>query len=988
MKKNLLSLLFLSLIALSSAFAQSRKITGTVSGADDGLSLPGVSVKVQGTSTGTTTNAQGEFSITVTNGAKALVFSYIGYTGKTVPISGAVMNVKLTADNKNLTEVVVVGYGSGVSVSNTPGLVSTVTSKDFENKPVANLFDALQGKVAGLTVLSSSGEPSSTPSLSLNGVGSLGASSTPLIVIDGIPVDPGTILSLNPDDYDQIAVLKDAASTSIYGSRAANGVIELTSKKGSANRPASITVTSQYGINQIANPEYFNNFFNTAQFAAFEVATGIQTQASVNTILATYGNADTKWYKTYFKNNTGTYNENLAISGGSGKTTYYVSGAYFREDGLAYRSLYNRYTFRSNVASEVTSWAKFGVNLSMGYDERQANPYGSNNLNRGLSVLAQPWYSPTGPDGQNYQFIPGLGLYHPQYLANTHPDNQNNSQFDPAAYLQLTPIKGLTIKTQMGMDDFDFRESVQILPSYIGSLNNGSDNELFTRGISKTFTNTAEYRFTLASVHNITALVGQEYTDGTTLAFNGSDTGQNDDRLLSLTSGTTAKTVNSSSSEYSYKSLFARLNYDFNNRYYIQGTVRQDQSSRFGANEKTAIFYSVGVTWKAKQESFLKDISWLTDANVKASTGTTGNSSIGNYLSLATVSNNVYNGQTGYGINNAGNPDLTWEKQQLTTIDFNVSIFDRINLDASFYVKTTTAMLIAVPFAYTSGFATVTTNTGSLQNKGVDINFSFEAIDRHNSHNAYITPNLVLGLNKDKIVALFNGLNYYTPANTGILWAIGKPVSYIEPLFAGIDPASGQALWYNPDPNPNNVVNKTTTAGVTNNFNATLQQNIGVNRNPWGVGSFGLDAGYEGFSLSAMFTFVTGKYITNNDQYFSQNPNQFTGYNQEVNVLDYWKKPGDITTFPKYGVQFTQFDSRLIQDASFMRLKNLTLGYSIPKRVLARTKAVKSVKVFFIGRDLMTFTKYKGIDPEVDSNIGLGNDPNTKQYSLGLTVGF
>jgi len=988
MKKNLLSLLFLSFIALSSAFAQSKKLSGTVSGAEDGLSLPGVSVKVQGTSIGTTTNAQGEFSINAPESAKALVFSYIGYTSKTVNIGNqTVINVKLTADSKSLTEVVVVGYGSGVAVSNTPGLVSTVTAKEIENKPVANVLDALQGKVAGLNVLSSSGEPSATPSLSLNGVGSLGASSTPLIVIDGIPVDANNILTLNADDYDQIAVLKDAASTSIYGSRAANGVIELTSKKGSLNRPASITLTSQYSINQIANPEYFQNFMNTATFINFEEATQPSvTPTTVAALQAQYGVNDTQWYKVYFKNNTGTYQENLSVSGGSGKTAYFVSGGYFREDGLAYRSLYDRYSFRSNVSSEVTSWMKFGVNLSMSYDDRQANPYNSNNLNRGLAILNQPWYSPNGPDGNAYAFNPALGLYNPQYLANERPDNINFSQFDPVTYIQITPIKGLTIKTQAGMDANDQRESALVLPSYIGSPGNGSDQEFFTRFVSKTFTNTAEYRFTVASVHNITVLGGQEYTDGTTTAFNGITTGQTDDRLLSLSSGTLNKNASSTISEYSYKSLFGRLNYDFNNRYYLQASLRQDKSSRFGVNQRSALFYSVGATWKAKQESFLKDVSWLTDATLKASTGTLGNSSIGNYLSLATVGNTFYNNASGYALAAAGDPDLTWEKQSLTTIDASVSIFDRINLDVSFYLKKTTAMLISVPFAYTSGFSNVTSNTGALQNKGIDLTFNFDLIDRHNAHNAYITPNLVLGLNQDKIVGLFNGLQYYTPANTGILWAIGQPVTYITPLAAGVDPASGQRLWYNPD--PKNPAVESTAFGVTNNFNSTLQQNIGLRRNPWAVGSWGLDAGYDGFSLSVMFNFVAGKYITNNDAYFSQNPNQFPGYNQENDVLDYWKKPGDITKFPKYGVQFTQFDSNLIQDASFMRLKNLQLGYSLPKRVLARTKAVKSVKIFFVGRDLMTFTKYRGIDPEVDSNIGLGNNPNTKQYSLGLTVGL
>jgi len=989
MKKNLLSLLFCSLLALS-AFAQNRKITGTVSGSDDGLSLPGVSVKVQGSNVGTQTNSQGSYSLEVPANARTLVFTYIGYTTLTKTIGAqSVINVKLSADAKSLSEVVVVGYGTGVDSKNAVGTVATVGAKDLQDQPVANVFDALQGKVPGLLVLSSSGEPSSTPSLSINGIGSLGASSTPLIVMDGVPVDPGTILSLNPDDFASITVLKDAASTSIYGSRASNGVLYITSKQGSFNKPASISLTTSVGINQIANTDYFNNFMNTATFSAFEVATGVQTQAQVNATLASF-NSDTQWYKVFFKNNTNTYNENFSVSGGGGKTTYFISGGYFREDGLAYRSLYDRYTLRSNIASQATNWMKIGMNLSLGYDERESNPYGSNSLNRGLAILNQPWYSPSDPTtGVNYSFIPGLGRYHPQYLANELPDNQNNTQFNPAVYIELTPIKGLTIRGQAGMDDYDFRESALRLPQYIGSLNNGSDQEFFTRGLSKTFTNTAEYKFSLASVNHFTVLAGQEYTDGQTTAFNGISTGQTDDRLLLLSTGTLNKNVSSSETEYSYYSYFGRANYDYNNRYFLEASVRQDQSSRFGVNDRTAVFYSAGLTWQAKQEDFLKNITWLTDLQVRFSTGTTGNSSIGNYQSVPLVGTTAYNAGTGFLLNTAGDPDLTWEKQANTQASITTTLFNRINLDVNFYRKTTTAMLITVPFAYTSGFSSQPENTGSLQNQGININLSVDVINRNNAHHAYFTPSAIIGMNQQKVVALFQGRTYWAPPNTGILWAIGQPIDYITPLWAGVDPATGNPLWYNPDSNPANVTVKTTNNGVTSNFNTTLQQNIGLDRNPWLQGSFGFSAGYEGISLDVLFNYVEGKYITNNDAYFSQNPNQFSGYNQEYDVLNYWKNPGDITEFPRYGQQFTQFDSRLIQDASFIRMKNVTLSYNLPKSILSKTSnVVKSFNIYFTGRDLLTWTPYRGMDPEVDSNIALGNDPNVRSYTVGVKVGF
>jgi len=997
MKKNLLTLLLLSFMALSSAFAQSRTITGIVTSADDGQSFPGVSVKVTGSTVGTQTNAQGMYTISVPANAKSLTISYVGYVTQVAVIgTKSVINIKLAPDAKSLNEVVVVGYGTGIKNANVVGTTSTVASKEIEDKPVANVFDALQGKVAGLQVLTSSGEPTATPTLQLHGNGSLGASSTPLIVMDGIPVDPGTILSLNPDDFDDITVLKDASTLSIYGSRAANGVIYLTSKKGSNNKPASISITTQLSDNALASTDLYKSFLNRQQYIDFEVATGAQSLATINSAIAGLDvkDADVQWYKVLFKQHTQTYQSNVAVSGGSAKTTYYVSGGYFKADGLAYRSGYDRYTLRSNITSDVNDWIRFNLSLSGGYDERSTNPYGTNNLNRGLGLLNQPYYSPVDLNGNNYDNIPGLARYHPNYLANKIIDPANNTQFNPSGFIQLTPIKGLTIKSQGGMDAFDYRESSIREPSYAGSLYNGSVQEIFTRGVSKTFTNTAEYRFSLLKQHNFIVLAGQEYTDGSQKAFSAVTTGQVDDRIVTLDAGGTGKNASSRTvvgggtpdSDYSYHSLFGSLDYNYNEKYLLRGTLRQDKSSRFGVNNRSALFYSVGASWQAKKEDFFKNINWIDELKLTVSTGTLGNSAIGNYDALATVGSLTYATQTGAGIAAPGNPNLGWEQQQLTTFAVQTSLFDRVRIEASYYIRNTSNMLISVPYAYTSGFGSVTTNTGTLENKGFDVDVEFDAY-KSRTHKAVFTPYFRFNVNHDKITQLFQGKDYYVLANTGVAWVVGQPVSFLYPIFAGVSSASGLPMWYNPgstiaqtNKDPNNV---------TNNFNATtLQQNTGIRRYPTFQGSFGFSGQYEGFTIEANFNFVKGKSLINNDRYFFENPSAFPTYNQSNRVLDYWKKPGDVTLFPKYGQQFTQFDSRLIEDASFIRLKNLTLGYSIPQSILKRTKAVKGFRVFLTGRDLLTWTKYLGPDPEVDSNLSLGANPNTKQYSLGVQVTF
>jgi len=989
MKKSLQGL-FLFLVLGLSALAQDRTITGTVATKEDGSVLVGVSITVKGTSLGTLSTSDGKFSIKLPATAKVLVFKYVGYGSQELSISSASqLNVVLESDSKILNEVVVVGYGTGKKISSVVGSVTVVSGKAFEDRPIANAFDALQGKVAGLQVFTSSGEPSQTSSLRLHGVGSLGASSTPLYLMDGIPIDGGVVVSMNPNDIENISVLKDASATSIYGARAANGVIYITSKRGKLNRPAEINVSTQMGHSDLANEAFFNQFMNTKQISDFWVATAYRTQAQMDAILAQYP-FDTKWYKSYYKNGAPTKQTDVSVSGGGGKTTYYVSGSYFSQEGLAYRSGFKRYTLRSNLNTTVNDWVSLGLNLSMGTDDRQTNQYGGNSTNRGLALLAAPFYSPVDKNGVLYpNLIPGWARYNPNYLADNLPSNGNNIQANPSGYIQVTPIKNLTIKSQVGMDAFDYRTSSKQLPSYVGSLNNGSASESFSRGVTKTVTNTVEYKFNIKDLHNITALVGTEYIDNTSTSFSGSSTGQTDDRLTLIGAGPNNLNASSGKSEYAYKSKFSRVEYNFDTKYFLDLSIREDESSRFGKNNRTAQFWSVGAMWKAKKEKIFSNIKWLTDLTFKASTGTSGNSSIGDYQSQALVGTTQFDGGSGWFVSTPGNSSLAWETQQNTTLGVKGSFFNRINLEVELYKRDTRNMLISVPYAYTSGFSSITSNVGTLTNSGIDVTFDFDLL-RIDAKKAYITPYLNINYNKNRINELFQGKNYWIIPNTGVSWAIGQPVSYFYPLFSGINPATGQPEWYKPNIIADKIVETQKDANiVTSTFNtAALQQNTGIQRYPWLNGGFGLSGGFQGIYVQADFSFSKGKYMINNDRYFFENPNQFPGFNQSVRVLDYWKKPGDVALFPKYGTQFTQFDSRLIEDASFIRLKTLSVGYNVPESIIKPTKMIKGMKIYYMGRNLLTYTRYLGPDPEVDTNNTLGVNPNTKQHSLGIDFRF
>jgi TonB-linked SusC/RagA family outer membrane protein len=977
-----------SFFAISQLAAQNRTVTGKVTDAN-GQPVSGATITVKGTETRVVTKPNGTFSVTVPANAKSLIFTNVGLVSQEVNIgSKSTINVSMSSQDKSLEEVVVVGYGSAKKKADVVGSVKTISAKKVQEMPTANALDALQGKVAGLQIYSSSGEPSATPSARINGVGSLTAGTTPLYVMDGIPVSAGAIVSLNPEDYESISVLTDASATSIYGARAANGVIYFTTKKGSATK-SRIGVNSQYATSSLNSntTKFFNSVMNTKELTDFWIATGYRTQAQVTSLLASFP-YDTKWSQVYYKDNAPTKQVELNVSGGGDKTTYYLSGSYFKQEGLTYRSDFKRYTLRSNINSVVNKWLTMGINLVGGYDNRQTNPYGSNSTNRGLGLLAGPMYTPVDPaTGKNYEFIPGWGRYHPNYLADKIKSNSDNVQFTPSGYVQITPIKNFIIKTQAGMEAYDFTTSNVNLPSYLGSLNNGSASESYSREVTRTITSTAEYKIDIKSKHLITLLAGNEYIDDKFKSFNGSSTGQTDDRLVLISNGPSNRNAGSSSSAYTYLSYFGRIGYSLNNKYYLDLSARNDQSSRFGKDNRSANFWAVGAMWKLKKEKFLENVNWLSDLNIKGSIGTSGNSAIGNYASLGLVGTNQYDGQTGFGINASGNPELSWEQQKLSSASINFSLFKRSNFSVEYYSKITSNMLLDVPYPYTSGFANVTSNVGSLKNYGINVTVDFDLIKKPN---AYLTPFFNFNYNKQVVTELFQGRNYWIIPNTGVCWVVGQPVSYFYPIFNQVNSTTGQAEWYQPNTNPDLIVNTQTDKSlVTSTFNSTgLQQNTGIKRYAPFAGGFGFSGAFKGFYADCNFSFVKGKYLINNDRYFYENPNQFPGFNQSKTILDYWKNPGDVSKFPKYGVQFTQFDTRLIEDASFMRLKALTVGYNVPQTILKRSHFISGCKFYVTGRNLFTVTKYTGPDPEIDTNVTLGANPNTRQIAVGLDFQF
>lgn len=979
MKRKLMLLLTCLFVGIGLVTAQITKVTGTVISEEDGLPVVGASILVKGTAVGTVTDMDGKFQLpNVPSSAKTLVISFIGMKSQELPIKQT-MNVILKPDTETLEEVVVLGYGSGKKIGSIVGSVAKVNSEKLSAKPVANAMDALQGQVSGLQVYTSSGEPGSSSSSYIRGVGSLTADNEPLYVLDGTPVSSSVMVMMNPNDFESVTVLKDASATSIYGSRAANGVIYITTKRGKIGEKAVITASGNYGTARLARR--VSNPMNSTELLNYQLSHGIIKQETYDKYINS--GIDTNWEDYFFKDDAPTYQANLSIQGGSNKTMYYVSGSYYFQDGITPRSEYNRYTFRSNLESRPTDWLRFGANFGATYDEQQTSLFtyqGSNNLNGGIfgTILNPTYYNPYGEDGSKLDVIPGLNRYSPYYLSDKQPSSSNTAQLDGTAFIQLNPIEGLTIRSQFGIEAYDFRQTSKRLASHPNATQGGYTYEAFRRNAKLTITNTAEYNFKIKDIHDFTILIGQEGIKNDYQRFGSETTGQSDDRLSMLEAGTAATLLGADENDlytYQFLSFFGRINYALNDKYFADFSIRNDASSRFGKDNRNAIFMSGGLMWNMKKESFLEDVNFLSDLKLKASIGTTGNSSIGNYDHLALVGTNLYNAQGGWKINTPGNGDLGWEKQTLANIGIEASFWNKYRIELTYYNKKTSNMLMDVPVPYTSGFSSITQNVGSMTNSGVEIAVSLDLLK---TKDWFVGFNMNYAYNKNKITELFYGYDEWAMPNYLVSYNVGEPVQYYMAEWAGVDPADGQQMWYIPG----------TDGETTKEYDEErLQQATGKKRYAPHNGGFGLNVSWKGLSLNADFAWVLGKYMVNNDYYFAANPYNLAGYNQSKDVLNEWKEPGDITDIPAYG-NIMQFDTHLLENASFLRLKNISLSYTLPKNWLLPTKVIQGVRIMATARNLFTITNYKGADPELDTNLTYGAYPNTKQFTIGAELTF
>lgn len=977
-------------LLMTAATASAQKLVSGRVTDTHGEPVMGATVRVPGTKVITTTDANGNFKLKgVPATAKKISVSYIGMQPTTVSVAG---NVQVVLKDNELGEAVVIGYGTAQKVGTVVGSVKKVGGEKVENNPTANVADALQGKVAGLQVLNNSGDAGdiNNASIKLRGTGSFTASNTPLIVIDGSPAGTGMLAMLNDKDIESVTTLKDASATSIYGSRAANGVIFITTKKGRAEEKAQITISQSVGWSQLANA--INNQMNSSELLQFQLENGIITPDQYQTYKL-HG-ANTNWQKYYFDNAAPMYNTDFSLRGGSGNTTYFVSASYKSQNSLTKVGHLKRYTLRSNLDTKPKQWLNFGLKQSVAYTDRLYNPDVSREdlvMNTANSVCAAylypAYWDPYSEEAKKTHYITFANATDPMWERQMMPATINDIIYNGVAYAQIQPVKGLTIKSQLGLYASDgriFQASDPRIPALNGV---GSAAASSSRSSMWTITNTVEYKFNIGDKHAITLLAGQEGIKGSSKGFSASATGITDSRLLNFAGATTPNMPGYSSSKYEYLSFFGRADYALMNRYFFNFTVRNDKSSRFGADNRAANFLSGGVMWRLSDETFMAATkSWLTDLQVKYSVGSTGNSEIGDYSSLGLTTTTQYNGDAGLIIAQPSNKELGWEKQIQSNVGLTARLFDRVNIDVNYYNRKTKNMLMSTPLAYTTGFSSMMLNVGQLTNKGVEVEVSYDAF---RSRDAFINIYANFAYNANKIDKLFNGQQSWDRPTYYLSYVVGKSINYYMAEFAGVDKNDGLAMWYTKGNHGNGkTVHEFNPETMTKTYSNDLLQDVGKSYYPNMNGGFGFTASWKGLSLNADFAFVLNKYMLNMDYQFStNNANAKNGFNQSRDMFKMWKKPGDITDIPSLATE-NVIDSRILQNASFLRLKNLTLSYSLPQQWMQATRFFDSVRIYATARNLFTATKYKGGDPEKDGNIALGFYPSTRQYMLGVEVSF
>lgn len=971
-------------LMINISFAQERTVTGTVSDATG--PLPGVTVMNKSTSGATQTDLDGKYSIKAKQG-EVLEFSFVGMQTASAPVGATnLLNFKLQPSTEALDEVVVTGYGGGVKRSNLTGSVSVVSAETIENKPIASFDQILQGSAPGLYVAAGSGQPGDAAKVRIRGTHSINGGSDPLYIMDGVPILAGDFAALNPNDFESVSVLKDAASTSIYGSRGSSGVILITTKKGKFNSKTSFKYSTQYGISERGKSRL--EMMNAQQKMTYMNYNhpGMYSDAD----LAYAKNHSTNWLDVFFRTGI-TKTQDLSVSGGDDKTRFYSGLSYYDQEGILLRSALQRFTYRFNLEHKASERARFGTNMSIGYAKSSyiSSEGGAFTNNAMLAAVeANPIVSPYKADGTyntgtiNYRgesLIGGNNLEHLMRNINRGTDLKIVGN----AFAEVEIFKNITAKTDLGIDYVDSRTEGSTSPeTYFGTQTTGQTGSYgqgnsFVAQINAT--NSLRYHKLFGEKHDFSVALFTEYFKLHSKSFNFTGYGINQKVFGYPTSvninSDFIPVISSNDIERGLFSYFGTANYTYDDRFSVDATFRRDASSRFSDNNKWGTFWAVGGSWNIKNESFLENVDWTDELKLRVSYGTTGNQSgIGDFQQQGTWGTGYnYGTTTGVAPETLGNSDLVWESANKFNIGADFSFFKSwISGSVDYYNELTSDLFISQSLSATSGFGSIDANAGKMTNKGVDVALKVYIV-KNKDFSWNINGNF--NYNKNKITSLGQVDEY--ESGTSIV-RVGLPLgTHYFVGFAGVDPANGQPLYLDAN------------GDVTTTFNEGANSlAIFGSSEPKYTGGFGTDFNYKGFGLSALFTFAADYYLYNNSRYFFENSNSsWDQYNQSQEMLNIWRNPGDITNVQSanYNVEAS---SKFIENASFTRLRNVTASYTFPSDVISRSNFFTSLRIYLQAQNLYTWTNFRGYDPESDRNLQLNDYPTPRTITVGFDFKF
>lgn len=1012
--------LFVLVFFISNTLIAQLNIKGSVTSSDDGTPVPFANIQVKGDPhKGTVANESGKFTLNGINGNAILIVSYVGYSTKEILVDNqSIISISLSKDVLNLDEVMVVAYGTSKRSTYT-GSASTINADAIKDIPSTSFENALSGNIPGLQLSRGTGQVGSSVSIRIRGTGSMNASNEPLYVIDGVPVISGDVTqlsmvssnalaTLNPNDIQSITVLKDAAASALYGSRAANGVVVITTKSGNRGK-MKVSIKNEMGFtpdfayfnNEKASPEqqrelrfetYYNGKINEGKTDA-EAREYAENLINLNMPKDPRGLFN--WEDALFR--TASYRDhNLSVTGGNEKSTYFTSLGFSREDGRVRANGLDRISGRLNVTNQMANWISLTSQVSFssvkktGFNDTYNN--GANYFLFERNLVFDDWF-PTTIDGTpiTSRFI-SYG-YNVLYYDKLRENNSLHNRLALNEGLTINIIRGLKFKsifnyTESRIDDYAWRSAEH----YEGVSQNGTVNQYNTRLLTMVSSNTLNYNHTINESHNITLLAGFEAEKNHfEYAWSG---GSDLPDGMKVVSAAGKKDATASYRGSNLQSYFTFGEYNFKNKYFVSASLRGDGSSRLGPNTRWGSFWSVAGAWSLKEESFLKEVDWISNLRAKLSYGINGTlpTDYYGYLALYSLGQN-YNEKPGGYVSTVADPDLTWE----TSYSYNAGIEsgflnNKLFISVEYFNRDSRNLLQNVPISTVTGFSNILANIGEMNNSGVEMEIKGEVLRKKEL-------TWILGINaatlNSKITRLYEGQDiiWYDPtggdAMAKFIYREGEsPKSFWGKEWAGVDPDNGNPMWYT---NNNTTTPYKTWNGrdVTTNPSAASDIITG-SADPKLYGGINSNLTWKGFNLDLHFIFSIGGDIYNAMGRYMNDDGYFSWRTLGVDALDRWQKPGDKVKNPKriYDEGFIAHQSRWLYRNDYLRLKSIALGYNIPHQIISRFH-LSNLRVSFSGLNIFTVASQKIVDPEVNPyGVSAWQMPLGKTYSFGLEIGF